>query len=265
MNNTPMKTKTTKQKSKEPFVPDLIAYSDLQPVHVADVKDPEFVSGPFRHDCKYEASEKLDGQGVTFWCGKNATVSAITWNVSKEASDAVEKWLRVMRDLMPANLTLVYDYTLQCLNKVARIERRARFKLSDVLEGYAIKGEVVGPGIKGNRYGLTVHQFFVFDVAWYEPSFDPRSRDRIFYCAPFARRALVDRMCLTNVPLTHNCPFHAFLEPRPTLEEERIYALESEARGKSALGDCDREGVVLKAAGMGRLAWVINSATGVLP
>lgn len=38
-------------------------------------------------------------------------------------------------------------------------------KIGDrIPEGYAVQGELMGPGIQGNREGFTEHKFFVFDV-----------------------------------------------------------------------------------------------------
>jgi len=38
-------------------------------------------------------------------------------------------------------------------------------KIGDRLpEGYAVQGELMGPGIQGNREGFTEHKFFIFDV-----------------------------------------------------------------------------------------------------
>jgi RNA ligase (TIGR02306 family) len=43
----------------------------------------------------------------------------------------------------------------------------------DIPEGYAIQGELMGPGIQGNKDGLEKHEFYVFDIfniteQWYE-------------------------------------------------------------------------------------------------
>ena len=49
-------------------------------------------------------------------------------------------------------------------------------------EGYAFQGEVMGPGIQGNREGFTEHRFFVFDI------FDIKKHE---YLSPFDRRELL--------------------------------------------------------------------------
>jgi RNA ligase (TIGR02306 family) len=49
-------------------------------------------------------------------------------------------------------------------------------------DGYAFQGEVMGPGIQGNREGFTEHKFFVFDI------FDIQKHE---YLTPFDRRELL--------------------------------------------------------------------------
>ena len=49
-------------------------------------------------------------------------------------------------------------------------------------DGFAFQGEVMGPGIQGNREGFTEHRFFVFDI------FSIQMHE---YLSPFARRELL--------------------------------------------------------------------------
>ena len=60
--------------------------------------------------------------------------------------------------------------------------------------GLAIQGELMGPGIQGNRENLKVHTFFVFDI-WVIP--EQR------YYTPEERQEFCDAMQLQHVPILH--------------------------------------------------------------
>ena len=66
-------------------------------------------------------------------------------------------------------------------------------KIGDrVPNGFAFQGEVMGPGIQGNREGFTEHKFFVFDV------FDIK---HYVYLKPLDRRNACSNLNLDHVPL----------------------------------------------------------------
>lgn len=66
-------------------------------------------------------------------------------------------------------------------------------KLGDkVKDGIALQGEVMGPGIQGNREGFKEHRFFVFDI------FDIHEHE---YLPPYARRNYCTRMEIDHVPV----------------------------------------------------------------
>lgn len=66
-------------------------------------------------------------------------------------------------------------------------------KIGDrIPEGYAVQGELVGPGIQGNREGFTEHKFFVFDV------FDIRTHE---YLSPADRRMVCNAKYFDHVPV----------------------------------------------------------------
>ena len=93
---------------------------------------------------------------------------------------------------------------------------------------FAIQGELIGPGIQGNIYKLSKPEFHVFDV------YNIQAGD---YLKPDFRRALVQRMGLTHVPVIHP-------------ESQLIWGVEGMlkfADGKSILNSQqDREGIVFK-------------------
>lgn len=66
-------------------------------------------------------------------------------------------------------------------------------KIGDKIpNGLAFQGEVMGPGIQGNREGFKEHRFFVFDI------FDIREHR---YISPVGRRNMCDSLGLEHVPL----------------------------------------------------------------
>lgn len=66
-------------------------------------------------------------------------------------------------------------------------------KIGDrIPNGLAVQGEVMGPGVQGNREGFTEHCFFVFDI------FDIREHR---YISPVGRRNMCRNLGLEHVPL----------------------------------------------------------------
>ena len=61
---------------------------------------------------------------------------------------------------------------------------------SVIPDGYAIQGEICGPGIQGNREGFTEPDFFPFDI------FDIRKHE---YLSPKERRDFCNKHCLNHV------------------------------------------------------------------
>jgi RNA ligase (TIGR02306 family) len=66
-------------------------------------------------------------------------------------------------------------------------------KIGDrIPDGIAVQGEVMGPGIQGNREGFTEHKFFVFDI------FDIKEHE---YIPSLMRRHVCERRGLEHVPV----------------------------------------------------------------
>lgn len=94
---------------------------------------------------------------------------------------------------------------------------------------FAIQGELIGPSIQGNIYGLKDVEFHVFDV------YDIQAGD---YLAPNVRRTLIRKMGLDHVPV---------LNGRFVLDGQTVDELLIMAEGLCQLGmDCQREGIVFK-------------------
>jgi RNA ligase (TIGR02306 family) len=114
--------------------------------------------------------------------------------------------------------------------KVA-IDEGIEEKMRQVGGGFAIQGELIGPGIQGNIYKLSKPEFRVFDV------YNIR---RGKYSNPSWRRTLVEAMGLKHVPVL------ATNADLITCQGKVEHVLEC-AEGSSALNDKqEREGIVLK-------------------
>lgn len=88
----------------------------------------------------WEVTEKLDGTSVTFYLDGNGQFHVCSRNLDlKETSDNLY-W------------------------QVARKLKLEEFMQDRELLGFAIQGEIIGPGIQGNQYGLTEPTFYMFDI-----------------------------------------------------------------------------------------------------
>lgn len=92
---------------------------------------------------------------------------------------------------------------------------------------WAIQGELIGPGIQGNIYGLKELEFRVFDV------YNIQTGE---YITPHGRRTLIENMGLNHVPM---------IDDNFVLVENVDGILEM-AEGTSQLAPVEREGIVFK-------------------
>jgi len=95
---------------------------------------------------------------------------------------------------------------------------------------WVIQGELVGPGVQGNIYKLSKHNFFVYDVYCI---------DTAEFLKPDVRQELIKQINLSHVPIVAMDKDLGI----GTVDELLLWA-----EGKSALNDKqDREGLVFKA------------------
>lgn len=99
-------------------------------------------------------------------------------------------------------------------------------KLKDFGYDIAIQGELVGPGIQDNIYGLSQTDMYVYDIYVIKDG---------KYLNPHIRRLIVDDLELNHVPVISACV--------QLVDVPRLMGL---ADGKSFLADTLREGVVYK-------------------
>lgn len=154
----------------------------------------------------WEVTEKLDGTSATFWLDEDSVFHVCSRNVDLVEDENNLYW----------QIAKKYD-----------IEAKLR-KVGEAMVGVAIQGEICGPGIQGNQYGLTEPTLFVFDL------FDSKSGT---YCDSTNRVAIVETLGLTHAPVIGSLVFD---------ENTSIAELLEIAKGRSTLNDSVREGLVFK-------------------
>ena len=159
---------------------------------------------------EFFVSEKLDGTSFTAFYDQDFGVCGRNWQYAP--SDQNTLW-RVAK-------------SLELEKKLSSMDRRI-----------AIQGELVGPGIQGNKYKLKEHRLFVFNV------FDI---DQYAYVEKDAMALLCDRLELEQVPLIE-------LRSVPDTIDEILEC----AEGKSVLNSTtDREGLVwVHGSGQNRISF----------
>lgn len=115
-----------------------------------------------RGDYTYEVTMKLDGSSCTIF-----------------------RWEGELR-VCSRNLELKINEE----NKDNTFVAMALKYADSIPNGYAFQGEVMGPGIQGNREGFKEHRFFVFDI------FDIQKHE---YLAPFERREFLGDLKVISV------------------------------------------------------------------
>jgi len=153
---------------------------------------------------QFELTEKLEGASMTCYM-IDGEFGVCTRNLDLKPDANNTPWAVAQRDDVEGKMRAVDEHW-----------------------SWAIQGELIGPGIQGNIYKLQKPQFCVFDV------YDIQTSE---YLQPAARRALIERMGLTHVPV---------------IDEDLVLApgvhtqLET-AEGKSQLNPLqEREGIVFK-------------------
>lgn len=96
----------------------------------------------------------------------------------------------------------------------------------------AVQGELIGPGIQDNIYGLDKHEFHVFDI-W-----NITKRE---YVNPYERVKTVEALNRMGADIKH-VPILGY-QLNPSVVEDALYM----AEGSSRLADVEREGIVFKA------------------
>lgn len=113
------------------------------------------------NEAEYEATTKLDGSSMTVYV-KDSEVGVCSRNLElKIEGNENNTLIKVAKE--SGLLTALQDYPINI----------------------AVQGELMGPGIQGNRENLKQHKFFVFDIF---------SIDKGEYMAPADRRQIFDEL-----------------------------------------------------------------------
>lgn len=125
----------------------------------------------------FEISEKLDGSSMTVYL-----IDGVFGVCSR-------------------NLDLERDENNSMWKLAIRLDLEEKIRNSSHGHNIALQGEIVGPGIQGNKYDLKDHEFFIFDI------FNASLQE---YLVPENRRLYCELMELKHVPV---------IEKNRTLEE----------------------------------------------
>jgi RNA ligase (TIGR02306 family) len=148
----------------------------------------------------FEATEKLEGTSATFYV-RDKQFGVCSRNLELEYDENNSLW-------------------------VAAKEFDLENKLLALGKDIAVQGELVGPGIQKNIYGLKDVSFYVFDI------YDIREGK---YLRPKDRKELAEELCLPHVPVIGKFVL-----------DDNIDTILAFADGTSALANTAREGVVFK-------------------
>jgi len=153
-------------------------------------------------DGRYELTEKLDGTSFTTF-SHNGEHGVCSRNLELKRSDGNTYWK-------------IFDkYNFESI-------------FNDFPFSVAIQGEIIGPGIQGNQYGLTEHKLFVFKI-W--------NIDKQRYYTPVERKQFCEWYELTEVPVIDK----EFTVDHNTQTIQDILDI---ANSKSVLNDTMREGLI---------------------
>lgn len=156
-------------------------------------------------DMEFEITEKLEGSSMTCYL-IDGEFGVCSRNMDLKRDENNSFWATAIREDIEAKMRALGDGE------------------------WAIQGELIGPGIQGNIYKLSKTEYHVYDV------YNVLAGD---YLRPEYRRALIERMGLTHVPV---------LAMNKDLGTGEVGYILEWAEGKSTLNPKqEREGIVLKA------------------
>lgn len=186
-------------------------------------------------NAEYEVTVKLDGSSMTVYCFNE-------YEFGVPAPTLVESKVGVCS----RNLDLQLDQEGNSFVDLAKTENILTGLQQYCIENYrslALQGELCGPGIQGNKDGLSQNRFYVFDV------YDIMKGQ---YLGPIERLEMVKtlqewKVGIEHVPLIGSGSLPFFHE-KGSLESLDVKGLLKMAEGKSYFGitQSEREGLVFK-------------------
>lgn len=185
---------------------------------------PDVLNG--RSIVDFEVTEKLDGTSCTMWMHVTQDdIGVLEIDVNKP--EDIERWKTEACGVASRNWEMQKDDD-NVYSKTFR-ETDLANKLWKLGRNIAIQGEIIGPGIQGNKYGLALQEFYVFDI------YDIDAKK---YLGARERFELAHELGLKHVPVM-------VLNQDTPITLDSVLTL---ADGVSALnGNVMREGLVFKA------------------
>jgi len=153
----------------------------------------------------FEVTEKLDGCSCTYYLDEDQDLHVCSRNLDLKYSETNTFWRMAVKHNIREKM------------------------IAHSLINFAIQGEIIGPGIQGNKYKLKDHEFYVFDM------YDVRRGEHVQFDG---RSKIAQDLNLPQVPVLGLFSLNSAVEQ-----------LLKEAEGKSVLNNIvEREGVVYKCA-----------------
>ncbi len=171
----------------------------------------------------YEVTEKLHGTSCTFALQKTEDgfeffVCSRNMSLKTDEENASNLYVKMANDLnIKEKLQTFFDAQPN----------------APIGSFIAFQGEIVGPGINGNQYGLTAPEFYLFDVQGYFGVDSAKG-----YCPPVLRQLLAESFEIKHVPVIH--------ESYMLTCEDTVQSLLNMSEGKSSINGSNREGLVFK-------------------
>lgn len=154
-------------------------------------------------DHSWSVTEKLHGSSCTFYLDNENVFHVCSRNLDLKETEGNSYWLAARK--------FDIEGTMQ----------------RNSMQGMAIQGELIGEGINGNQYGVTL-DFYVFDM------FNTNTQK---YILPIQLEAACERLGLKHVPILNREFIILGLDTQMILDQ---------ADGKSRLNNSAREGFVMK-------------------
>ena len=171
-----------------------------------------------KFDSLWVAEEKLDGSSMTVGM-LGDEVHVCSRNLSIKLDDVENTFVKTALSTNAINALMSYGKNI------------------------ALSGELIGPGIQGNKYALTAHQWHIFDI------YDV---DAGCYMTPFEREVVLTDLMKMHDLKVHKVPFVT----GDSLENTSVDDLLKHAEGVSALNHkTQREGIVWKCFDDGDLSF----------
>lgn len=155
-------------------------------------------------------TEKIDGQSITIW-----------WDGDYKIHVASRNYEIIDHD----------DYMWKVVEK-EEVDAKAKMYFIDIPNLF-IQGELIGPGIQGNKYGLNDYKIYFFNVGFH-------NNGKVEYYDNYTAFNVITKAGLRHVPV---------LDKSYKLDDN-IDAIVDMAKGRSQLNyDVNREGVVIRPCG----------------